>query len=40
MRLLIGFILFLGLVMLMQSLQPHCSMSTLTGVEWLRCLVS
>lgn len=38
MRLLIGFMILFGALICIQSVRPNCSMSDMTGVEWLICL--
>ena len=37
MRLLVGFMLFFAALMGMQRVHPDCSMTDMTGVEWLEC---
>jgi hypothetical protein len=38
MRLFIGFLMFVAFVLTLQWIRPECSMSAMTGVEWLMCL--
>jgi hypothetical protein len=38
MRLLVGFMTVVLVLMVLQTLRPHCSMTTMIGVEWLACL--
>ena len=38
MRLLVGFVVVLGALLIVQSVYPDCSMTDMIGVEWLQCL--
>ena len=40
MRLLIGFVSVSVVLLFMQSAHPECSMTDMTGVEWLDCVTS
>jgi hypothetical protein len=38
MRLLNGFLVLLAVLVYIQSVRSDCSMSNMTGVQWLECL--
>jgi hypothetical protein len=38
MRLLISFMIVFTTLMCLQTVRPHCSMTTMLGVNWLGCL--
>ena len=39
MRLLMGFGIVVGLFIAAQNLRPQCSMTHMTGVEWVECVI-
>jgi hypothetical protein len=38
MRLLVSFLFLLAAFVYIQALRPDCSMSNVSGVEWMECL--
>jgi hypothetical protein len=39
MRLLISFMVVFTTLMCLQTVRPHCSMTTMVGIDWLACLI-
>ena len=40
MRLLMSFAIIVGLAIAAENVRPQCSMASMTGVEWLHCLLN